>query len=65
MKKRKRNLTPEQRVALREALQDVRMELGAIRLVFERRLEKMASWEAAEARRNERLRRLTFGLLGR
>jgi hypothetical protein len=35
------------------------------REMYERRLERHAAWEAAEARRKERLRRLTFGLLGR
>jgi hypothetical protein len=65
MKKRKRNLTAEQRAAIGEALADVRAELGAIRGVFEVRLERMAAWEAAEARRKQRLRKLTFGVLGR
>jgi hypothetical protein len=63
--KRKRNLTPEQRRQLTESLSDVRAELGAIRAVFERRLDRLASWEATEERRRARLRRLTFGLLGR
>jgi hypothetical protein len=66
MKKRKRNnLTPDERRELRESLTDVRAELGAIRILFERRLDGLASWEAVEERRRARLRRLTFGLLGR
>jgi len=64
-RKRKRSLTPEQRAALRESLADVRAELGTIRAVLESRLDRLASWEAAEERRRARLRRLTFGLLGR
>ncbi len=61
----KRNLTPEQREALRDGLADVRAELGGIRAIFESRLVRLAEWEAAEERRRARLRRLTFGLLGR
>ena len=34
------------------------------REMYERRLQRIAAWEAAEERRKERLRRLTFGLLG-
>ena len=35
------------------------------REMYERRIQRIAEWDAAEARRKERLRRLTFGLLGR
>ncbi len=35
------------------------------REMYERRLRRHADWEAAEERRRARLRRLTFGLLGR
>ncbi len=35
------------------------------REMYERRIQRIAEWEAAEARRKERLRRLTFGRLGR
>jgi len=35
------------------------------REMYERRLQRIAEWDAAEVRRKERLRRLTFGLLGR
>jgi hypothetical protein len=61
----KRNLTPEQRVALRDALGDVRSELGSIRELLQRRLAAHAEWEAEDARRRAHLRRLSFGLLGR
>ena len=35
------------------------------REMYERRLQRLAAWDEAEARRRERLQRLTFGLLGR
>ena len=40
-------------------------ESAAFREVYARRLERLAQWDEAEARRRARLRRLTFGLLGR
>jgi hypothetical protein len=40
-------------------------ESKAFREMYARRLQRMAEWEAAEERRRARLRRLTFGLLGR
>ncbi len=35
------------------------------REMYERRIQRLAEWDAAEERRRARLRRLTFGLLGR
>ena len=35
------------------------------RAMAERRLARLAAWDEAEAQRRKRLRRLTFGLLGR
>jgi hypothetical protein len=35
------------------------------RAMYERRMRRIAELDAAEARRRERLRRLTLGLLGR
>ena len=35
------------------------------RAMAERRLARLAAWDEAETRRQERLRRLTFGVLGR
>lgn len=40
-------------------------ESASFRDLYERRLERLAKWDEAEARRKARLRRLTFGLLGR
>ena len=65
MKRRRKKLTIEQRAALRAALGDVQGDLRAMRGIFERILARMAESEALETRRKERLRRLTFGLLGR
>jgi regulator of replication initiation timing len=62
---KKKNLTPEQRRALADSLAEVKAELGNIRTVLERRLERKAELDADDERRRARLRRLTFGLLGR
>ncbi len=35
------------------------------REMYERRIQRLAEWDAAEERRRARLRRLTFGFLGR
>ena len=40
-------------------------ESQEFREMYERRLQRQAEWDAAEARRKVRLRRLSFGLLGR
>jgi len=65
MKRRRKKLTTEQRAALQATLGDVQGDLRAMRGIFERILARMAESEALETRRKERLRRLTFGLLGR
>ncbi len=62
--KRKR-LTPEQRRALREALSELREGMRELRLLFERIEARQQLAREIEARRPARLRRLTFGLLGR
>jgi len=54
----KKRLDPEEKARWAE-------EAQAFREMYERRLQRMAEWEAAEERRRARLRRLTFGLLGR
>ncbi len=58
MAKRKRRIDPEERAYWDEVGRQFRE-------MYERRVERIAAWEAADARRKERLRRLTFGLLGR
>ena len=54
----KKGIDPEEKARWAE-------ERKAFREMYERRLERHAEWEAAEERRRARLRRLTFGLLGR
>ncbi len=65
MKKRRKRLTTDQRAALRATILELRSDMREIRVVFERVLLRMAERDARAARRKERLRRLTFGLLGR
>jgi hypothetical protein len=65
MAKRKRNLTSEELRRLRSLLTGVRDDLREIQHVFERRLAAHAEAQELRAGRKERLRRLTFGLLGR
>jgi hypothetical protein len=54
----KKGIDPEERARWAE-------ESKAFREMYERRLQRHAEWEAAEERRRARIRRLTFGLLGR
>lgn len=65
MKKRRKRLTTEQRKALRSTLVELRADMREMRSVFERVLARIAEHDAREARRKARLRRLTFGLVGR
>jgi hypothetical protein len=61
----KRKPTPEERRKLREAFASMRSDVGELRALFERVADRLRQAEAEELRRRERLRRLTFGLLGR
>ncbi|HLE99491.1 MAG TPA: hypothetical protein VI540_06290 [Gaiellaceae bacterium] len=54
----KREIDPEERAHWAQVSRD-------FRAMYERRMRRIAEEEAAEARRKERLRKLTFGLLGR
>lgn len=54
----KRSIDPEERAYWAQVGRD-------FRAMYERRIRRIAEEDAAEARRKERLRRLTFGLLGR
>ena len=54
----KKKIDPEERARWAQGEREFRE-------MYERRLRRRAEWEAAEARRRERLRRLSFGLLGR
>ena len=54
----KKKIDPELRARWAE-------ESRSFREMYERRVRRIAAREEAEARRRARLRRLTFGLLGR
>ncbi|MFO7572026.1 MAG: hypothetical protein R6W48_05415 [Gaiellaceae bacterium] len=54
----KRRIDPEERAYWAQVGRD-------FRAMYERRMQRIAEEDAAEERRKERLRRLTFGLLGR
>lgn len=62
---KKRKLTSEERRRLREAFSGMRADLGELRSVLEGAAERLRQAEVDELRRRARLRRLTFGLLGR
>jgi hypothetical protein len=54
----KRKIDPEERAHWAQVSREFRE-------MYVRRLQRLAEWDATEARRKARLRRLTFGLLGR
>jgi hypothetical protein len=54
----KKRIDPDEKARWAEGQREFRQ-------MYERRLQRMAEWDAAEERRRARLRRLTFGLLGR
>jgi hypothetical protein len=54
----KRKIDPEERAYWAQVSRD-------FRAMSERRLQRLAEWDATEARRKARLRRLSFGFLGR
>ena len=55
---KRRRIDPEERAYWNKVGREFRE-------MYERRLQRLAEWDATEARRKARLRRLTFGLLGR
>jgi hypothetical protein len=61
----KRKLTTEERRRLREAFAGMRADVGELRSLLEASAERLRQAEADEVRRRARIRRLTFGLLGR
>jgi len=63
--KRKRKMTPEERRAYEEQKAFWAKEDAEIREIFARREVRLREWDEHQARRRARLRRLTFGLLGR
>lgn len=62
---KKRRLTTEERKRLAHAFAGMRADVGELRLVFEAAAERLRAAEADTRRRRARLRRRTFGLLGR
>jgi hypothetical protein len=63
--KGKRKRTPEERRAYEEQKARWAEEDAKFRAMVERREQRQREWDEYVARRRERLRRLTFGLLGR
>jgi hypothetical protein len=61
----RRKLTNEERRRLREAFAGMQSDLRELRSVLEAAAERLGRQEAVQLRRRARLRRLTFGLLGR
>ena len=61
----KRKMTDDERRKLRESFAGMRSDLGDLRLLLEGAAERLRQQEADDLRRRARLRRLTFGLLGR
>jgi hypothetical protein len=62
--KRKR-MTPEFRRMLEERQAESARNVAEAREIFARREQRLREWDEYVARRRARLRRLTFGLLGR
>jgi hypothetical protein len=62
--KRKR-MTPEFRRELEQRLAESAKNVAEVKEIFARREQRLREWDEYVARRRARLRRLTFGLLGR
>ena len=62
---RKRKLTNEERKRLAHVFAAMRADVGELRSVLEAAAERLRMLEADEHRRRARLRRRTFGRLGR
>jgi hypothetical protein len=62
--KRKR-MTPEFRRMLEERRAESARNVAEAREIFARREQRLRAWDEYVARRRARLRRLSFGLLGR
>ena len=62
---KRRRMTPEFRRALEAKRAEWSKNDAEVRAIFARREERLRAYDEAVARRRARLRRLTFGLLGR
>jgi hypothetical protein len=58
-------MTPEERRAYHEREAEIAKNVAEARAIFARREQRLREWDEQVARRRARLRRLTFGLLGR
>jgi hypothetical protein len=61
----KKKLTSDQRSRLRAIFVEMRSDFGEMRELLDAAAERARETETAALRRRARLRRLTFGLLGR
>ena len=62
---KRKKMTPEERRAYEEQKAHWAKEDAEIKAIFARREARLREWDEYVARRRARLRRLTFGLLGR
>jgi hypothetical protein len=58
-------MTPEFRRRVRQRLAESDRNVAEAKEIFARREQRLREWDEYDARRRVRLRRLTFGLLGR
>lgn len=58
-------MTPDEREAYEERKVESAKNVAEARAIFARREQRLREWDEYVARRRARLRRLTFGLLGR
>lgn len=62
---KRKKMTPEFRRRLRQRLAESDRNVAEAKEIFARREQRLREWDEYVARRRARLRRLTFGLLGR
>ncbi|HUG65705.1 MAG TPA: hypothetical protein VMK83_10845 [Gaiellaceae bacterium] len=65
MKRKRKKMTPEEREAYEARKAESAKNVDEARAIFARREQRLREWDEYVARRRARLRRLTFGLLGR
>lgn len=61
----RKKMTPEFKRKLEERLAESARNVAEAKEIFARREQRLREWDEYVARRRARLRRLTFGLLGR
>ncbi|MFO7571004.1 MAG: hypothetical protein R6W48_00185 [Gaiellaceae bacterium] len=65
MKRKRKKLTPDEREAYEARNAEIAQNVAEAKEIFARREQRLREWDEYMARRRARLRRLTFGLLGR